>query len=136
MSAALTESERAAVRDLVYHRFIRFQPGMNLILRSQPSQIGMFKAVEASNSDTQVPVEYLNSIKHIDAPDFIPDLAHEPTILMLLNLSFKGYRFEHYTCSVWNESGWRIANDEAALTGPHPSKAAAYVWSLCVTPPF
>lgn len=136
MSSTLNENERAAVRDLVYHRFIHFMPGMNLILRAKPHQIGVFTAVESSGSDTQVPVGYLNGLEHIDAPDFIPDLSHEPTLKMLLERSFKGHNFEHYTCPVWQEAGWRIINGSNALTGPHPSKAAAYVWSLCLTPPF
>lgn len=134
--SSLTESERASVRELIYHRFIKFKSGMNLVLRSDPARIGVFKSVDKSESDTQVPVEYLNSVEHIDAPDFLPDLAHEPTIMMLLDHSFRGYKFEHYTCPVWKETGWRIVNDDDCLTGPHPSKAAAYIWSLCLTPPF
>ena len=139
MNADLTPEECRALRDLVNHRFVRFKPGMNLILGKDPSKRGVFKTVDLiadSKSDNQVPCEYLNSIQHLDNIDFIPDLSHQPTIDMIVEASFSGFRFDHYHCKVWDETGWRLIDDKSALTGVYPSKASALIWAMCITPPF
>jgi hypothetical protein len=141
----LSDAERHAVRDLVYHRFIHFQPGMMLIRASEPNRRGHYRASETSVGDNDPPVAFLNSLDNINDVKFIPDLSHRHTIEMIVARVFPGFTFEMYTCPVWKESGWRLVNYDrmvggqkvvSALTGPHTSKAAALVWSLGLTPPF
>lgn len=141
----LTTSERQSVRDLVYHRFIRFQPGMMLIRASEPGRRGYYVASEQSKGDNDPPVAFLNSLDNINDVKFIPDLSHGPTLDLIVSATFPGFYFEMYSCPVWNEKGWRLFNPEvdvngekvaSALTGPHSSKAAALIWSLFLTPPF
>lgn len=134
--ATLTEAERYALRDLVYHRFVQFEPGMNLILRSEPTMIGRFKVVEQSKGDFDVPADYLNSLKHIDAPDFIPDLAHGPTLTAIAEDRFPGSYFEFHSCQVWKEKGWRLRSDTSVLSEVHETKASALIWAMCLAPPF
>lgn len=141
MSAGLTDSEMRCIRDLVCHRFLRFQPGMNLILKSAPQDRGSFKAVADVAScarDKDVPCDHLNSIAHLDDIDFVPDLAHEPTLNMALQSFMSGFKFDYHECPVWNEAGWRLvaADEQSALTGVYPSKASALIWAMCITPPF
>ena len=133
----LTENEKKTVIDCVYHRFFKFEPNMNLI-KVDDNQVGRFKSVEAGKgSDILVPINYLNSIEHIDKPMFIPDLNHEPTINTLLNSSLGSmYRFEFYKCEVFNEEGWTIQSDEAMLCGPFSTKPSTLLWAICITPPF
>ena len=109
----MTSSELESLQKAVYHRFVQFGVGMNLIMVGD-SRPAMFKAVEAGKgSDTNVPVNYLNSLEHIDKPVFLPDLDHDPTIDQSLILAYgKGYEFESHYSKAWDQTIWRISNKE------------------------
>jgi hypothetical protein len=141
----MTPAERHAIRDLVYHRFIQFQPGMMLIRASEPERRGYYKASAQSTGDNDPPVAFLNSLDNINEVKFLPDLSHGPTVDLIVEKALPGFQFELYHCPVWNEKGWRLFNPEydhngkvmkVALTGPHETKASALVWSLGLAPPF
>ena len=137
MIIALTSNETKSLKDAVYHRFIKFEADMNLVMLSDMKP-GIFKAVDAGKgSDTAVPITYLNSLEHIDKPVFVPDFNHNATIDLALAQAYGSeYRFERHECKVWNETGWRIISDKDCLTDVYSTKASALLFCLCLVPPF
>lgn len=137
---SLTDDDKDRLFHLISHRYIKFQVGMNLILRQQPTAIGVFKCVERSNSDTQVPVDYLNSLNHIDSLDFIPDFAHEPTANMALAQAFPNAVFKYSepqsTSGSGDLGGWYIQSPSSVITDRYPNRASALIWALIMMPPF
>lgn len=142
----MRDAEKRTLADAVYHRFVKYQEGMNLITVDVKFP-GLYKAVApGKGTDTNVPVNYLNSLEHIDSPTFLPDLNHDPTLRMIMTEVWgQNFKFDYYKCPVWNEEGWRIIYTETSepdspikgqLTHPAKTKEVALLWSLCVTPPF
>ena len=127
------------LKDAIYHRFIQYQPNLNLIHVDYPNQVGKFSSTnEGQGTDVKVPVNYLNSLDHINSPVFIPDFNHDPTINRLLHtLHGKECIFEYYRCSVWKQEGWRINNTRTntIISDIHDTKETALIWSTCVIPP-
>ena len=134
----VSKGERDTLAQCIYHRFIKFESGLNLIKRDQPNRIGVYKSVEAGQgSDTCVPVNYLNSIEHINNPLFVPDMNHNLTLEKILVGTWGDeYRYQYDKCDIFMEEGYRVMSDGGSVSPIMESKEKALIWSICMICPF